>query len=140
MYLLDTNIVSELRKLAGGKCDPGVAKWVDAAAPEACFISAVTVKELEYGVMLVERRDAVRGAALRAWLEGMLEAWQTPVLPIDSQVARRAAHLHVPGPAPEADAYLAATALTRRLAVVTRSTVGFERFPGLEVVNPWPAA
>ncbi|MDR1118018.1 MAG: type II toxin-antitoxin system VapC family toxin [Bifidobacteriaceae bacterium] len=140
MYLLDTNVVSELRKLAGGKCDPGVARWVGTAAPEACFISAITVKELEYGVALVERRDAAQGAALRAWLEGMLEAWQTPVLSVDAQVARRAAHLHVPDPAPEADAYLAATAMTRRLAVVTRNTVHFERFAGLEVLNPWEPA
>ena len=137
MYLLDTNVVSELRKVPSGRADARVARWATAHPILHCFLSAVTVKELVYGVLQVERRDTEQGKRLRNWLEGVMADFAERVLPVDESVARRAAGLHVPDPAPEADAYIAASALTHGLCLVTRNVADFSRFPDLELVNPW---
>lgn len=100
----------------------------------------VTVLELERGILLLERRNAKQGAVLRRWLEGdVLPAFEGRVLPIDAQVARRSAALHVPDPRPERDALVAATALTHGLTVVTRNVGDFEPM-GVALLNPWRAA
>jgi toxin FitB len=138
MYLLDTNVVSELRKVRAGKADPGVAEWAASVPSARMFLSAITVHELEYGVLLAERADPGRGALLRRWLdEGVAAAFDQRVLPVDDVVARRGATLHVPDPAPFRDALIGATALVHRLVMVTRTVADFDRFAGLEVLNPW---
>lgn len=107
---------------------------------QLCLISVVTVLELERGILLMERRNAEQGAVLRRWLEGdVLPAFEGRVLPIDAQVARRSAVLHVPDPRPERDALIAATALTHGLTVVTRNVGDFEP-TGATLLNPWRAA
>ena len=138
-FLLDTNVVSELRRARTGKADPNVVAWAGAQPSGALFMSAITVLELELGVRQAERRDPEQGRGLRAWLEGqVLPAFDGRVLPVDVAVARRTATLHVPDPAPERDALIAATALVHSLTVVTRNTSDFDR-TNVALVNPWLA-
>jgi predicted nucleic acid-binding protein len=138
MFVLDTNVVSELRKVRSGKANLGVARWAEHARSAELFISVITVHELEHGVLLRERHDPKQGAVLRAWLDhSVATAFKNRVLPVDERVAQRAASLHVPDPVPVRDALIGATALVHGMAVVTRDTKDFERFNGLEVVNPW---
>jgi toxin FitB len=138
MFVLDTNTVSELRKARSGKANAGVGAWVTSVPAAQLFVSVVTIHELEYGVLLAERSDPRRGALLREWLDHSVpEVFVDRVLPVDEAVARRAAALHVPDPAPFRDALIGATALVHRMAVVTRNVSDFERFAGLAVVNPW---
>ncbi|MHB1929344.1 MAG: PIN domain-containing protein [Acidimicrobiales bacterium] len=138
MFVLDTNTVSELRKVRSGKANPGVGEWAAAVASAQLFVSVITIHEIEHGVLLAERSDPDRGAVLRAWLDHSVSvAFAERVLPVDEAVARRAAGLHVPDPAPFRDALIGATALVHYMAVVTRNAKDFERFAGLEVLNPW---
>jgi toxin FitB len=140
MFLLDTNVVSELRKVASGKAARGVAVWSEGTPAGSMFISAITVLELELGVLGIERRDAASGAVLRAWLETrVLPAFEARVLPVDTAVAGRCAALHVPDPRSERDALIAATALVHGMTVVTRNARDFEPMGG-DVLNPWAAA
>ena len=138
-FLLDTNVVSELRRARTGKADPNVVAWAGAQPSDALFLSAITVLELELGVRQAERRDPEQGRGLRAWLEGqVLPTFDGRVLPVDVAVARRTATLHVPDPAPERDALIAATALVHSLTVATRNTSDFDR-TGVALLNPWLA-
>ncbi len=137
-YLLDTNVVSELRKSAAA-INPRVREWVTAHSPETLFVSVITVMELEIGVARVERRDQHQGQRLRAWLdERVLTAFQGRVLAVDLEVAQRAAQMHVPDPRPERDTLIAATGLVHAMPVATRNTRDF-RVADVVVVNPWEA-
>jgi predicted nucleic acid-binding protein len=137
MFLLDTNVVSELRKAKAGKADPRVAAWARQVPSSSLFLSVVTVQELEIGVLLAERRDPRQGSLLRAWLDKqVLPLFADRILPVDTDVARRSAALHVPDPRPIRDALIAATALVHRLVVVTRD-VGDFGATGVELLDPW---
>ena len=137
MFLLDTNVVSELRRPA--QADAHVRSWAAKTPAELYALSVVTVQELERGTLLMERRDAKQGAILRRWLEEeVLTRLAARILAIDIAIARRCATLHVPDPRPERDALIAATALTHGLTVVTRNTVDFEPM-GVPILNPWLA-
>jgi len=138
MFVLDTNVVSELRRAASGMADEQVVSWASRIEPALAYISAVTAMELEIGVQLVERRDPSSGMVLRRWLDNDVHAaFEGRILPVDVEVARVAAALHVPDPAPVSDALIAATALVHSMSVVTRDTGSFGRFSGLNVINPW---
>lgn len=138
MFVLDTNVVSELRKVRAGKANPGIADWASGVSSGQMFLSSITIHELEHGVLLAERADASRGAVLRPWLDGSVAAaFAHRVLSVDEAVARRAAALHVPNPARFRDALIGATALVHRMTMVTRNVKDFERFDDLVVVNPW---
>lgn len=138
MFILDTNVVSELRKVRSGKANPGVTSWAERVSSAEMFLSAITIHELEHGVLLMERSDPPQGALLREWLDrSVAVAFTRRVLAVDEWVARRAAGLHVPDPASFRDALIGATALVNHMAVVTRNVADFERFDGLEVINPW---
>jgi len=136
-YLLDTNVISELRKVGDGKANPKVAAWVESEDAASFYISAITILELERGVLGILRRDARQGARLRTWLDNHVRPeFAGRILPIDDAVATRCAHLHVPNQRNEADALIAATALVHGLTIVTRNIADFEGI-GLVVVDPW---
>ncbi len=137
MFLLDTNVISELRKAGDGKADPSVVAWLSGMDASAFYLSAVTVMELDLGIRLVERRDPAQGARLRDWMDGrVLPEFAERTLPVDTAVALRCAGLHVPDPRPERDAFIAATALVHGMTVVTRNTADFTAL-GVDLVNPW---
>ena len=135
MFLLDTNVLSELRRR--DRTDRNVAAWADALDPADLFLSAITILEIEAGTLLIERRDPAQGALLRAWIDHrVLPAFAGRILAVDTAVAQRCARLHVPDPRAERDALIAATALVHRLKVATRNVADF-RPMGVEIVNPW---
>lgn len=137
MYVLDTNVVSELRKVRAGKADPNVAAWAERVDAADLFVSAITIMELELGVLLIERKDATQGAVLRAWLEQhVLPEFSGRTLPIDTAVAQRCARLHVPDKRGERDALIAATALVHSMTIVTRNVADFQS-TGVTIINPW---
>jgi len=136
-HLLDTNVVSELRKTGDGKADVNVVAWIGAQDTARFFISAITILELERGVLGVQRRDALQGSRLRSWLDDHVRPeFSGRILPVDDEIATRCAHLHIPDPRNEADALIAATALVHGLTVVTRNVRDFEG-TGVVVIDPW---
>lgn len=136
-YLLDTNVVSELRKIGDGKADSRVLAWIAAEDAARFFISALTILELERGALGVQRRDAAQGARLRAWLDNHVRpGFAGRILPVTAEIATRCAHLHIPDRRNEVDALIAATALVHDLAVVTRNVGDFEG-AGVVVIDPW---
>jgi predicted nucleic acid-binding protein len=140
MYLLDTNVISELRKARAGKADRHVAAWASNQRVAHLFVSVINIQELEIGVLLAERRDPRVGQLLRTWLDAhVLLAFGERILPVDTAVARRSAELHVPNPRPVRDGLIAATALVHGLTVVTRNVADFEP-TGVQILNPWTGA
>lgn len=139
MFLLDTNVVSELRKVGDGRADPGVMAWLDRTDAAICHVSALTLIELEIGILRIARRDAAQGSRLRLWMDSrVLPEFAGRTLPVDTAVALRCARLHVPDPRAERDALIAATALVHGLTVVTRNTADFAA-TGVPLLNPWAA-
>lgn len=137
MYLLDTNVVSELRKAKSGKADKNVKAWAESVSVTSLFLSSITILELETGILLIERRDSIQGATLRTWLDShVLPAFSGRILPVDVAVAQRCAKLHVPDPRADRDSLIAATALVHGMTVVTRNVADFEP-TGVEIFNPW---
>lgn len=135
-HLLDTNVISELRKPAW-RSDAGLRAWIADRAPSDLYLSAITVREVEVGIGRVARRDAVQGRRLQAWLDNeLLDVFSGRILPIDVPVARRAARLHVPDPRSERDALIAATAAVHGLTVVTRNVKDFAALD-VPILNPW---
>jgi len=140
MYVLDTNVVSELRKVRLGKADARVARWADSVEAAELYLSVITIQELEIGVLLAERRDPAQGAMFRTWLnDHVLPAFADRILSVDTAVAQRSASLHVPDARPIRDGLIAATALVHGMTVVTRNTVDFEP-TGVPTFNPWADA
>ena len=134
MFLLDTNVVSELRKT---QADPAVVAWARSVPAYKLYISAITLLEIETGILRLERRDPEQAAPLRNWLEvHVMSAFAGRVLSVNGAVARRCARLQVPDRSNECDALIAATALVHDLTVVTRNTRDFA-FSGAPVLNPW---
>lgn len=137
MFVLDTNVLSELRKVRLGKADANVAAWAQGVDAANLFVSAITIMELELGVLLIERKDAVQGAMLRAWLElQVLPEFAARTLPVDAALAQRCARLHVPDKRGERDALIAATALVHGMTLVTRNLADFKP-TGVTLLNPW---
>lgn len=135
-YLLDTNVVSELRK-RDGVADRNVIRWAARQDVDDLFISVVSVMEIDLGIRLVGRRDPVQAKALLAWFErAVLGDLADRILPISLDIALRTAALHVPNPRPERDAYIAATALSHGLTVITRNVADFKPMD-VPLLNPW---
>ncbi len=139
MYLLDTNVVSELRKAKTGKLNKNVLAWANTVSAADLFLSAITILELETGILLIERRDASQGAVLRTWLDThLLPAFSGRILSVDTAVAQQCAKLHVPNPRSDRDALIAATAMVHVMVVVTRNVADFKP-TGVKILNPWEA-
>lgn len=135
MYLLDTNVLSELRRPA--RADANVVAWAARTPAAAIWVSVISILEIEMGVLRIERRDLAQGAQLRSWLESqVLRPFENRILPVDLNVARRSAALHVPDPRADRDALIAATALVHGLTVATRNTGDFEA-ASVSLINPW---
>ncbi|MGH6787138.1 MAG: type II toxin-antitoxin system VapC family toxin [Novosphingobium sp.] len=137
MFLVDTNVVSESRKVRSGRAAPDVVAWLKATDPSTSFLSAMSLFELELGVVRIERRDAEQGKALRDWLDSVVKpGFAGRILPLDDAVATACAALHVPDPVSERDGWIAATALVHGLTLVTRN-VGDFAATGAKLLNPW---
>lgn len=135
MFLLDTNVISELRRR--DKADRNVVAWANEIPASNFFISVVSILEIELGAHLIARRDVAQGAILRAWIDSqVLVRFERRILAIDTAVALRCAQLHVPNPRAERDALIAATALVHGLTVVTRNVEDFKP-TGVALLNPW---
>lgn len=136
-YLLDTNVHSELRR--DDRANTTVRSWAMTCRPEDFCLSAITILEIELGVLRLARRDPQQSQPLRAWVKKTLKDFEGRIIPIDAEVALRSAALHVPEPKPDRDAYIAATALVHDLTVVTRNTRDFTR-TGIRLFNPWESS
>ena len=135
MYLLDTNVISEIRK--GSKSDVNVTSWAKSVSTSSLFLSVITILELETGVLIKERQDPSQGAILRTWLNThVLPAFSERILYIDVAVVQYCAKLHIPDRRPERDALIAATALVHGMTIVTRNVKDFDK-TGVEIYNPW---
>ena len=137
MYLLDTNIVSESRKLGTARVDRNVAIWLGRIDAEATFLSAMTLFELERGVQQMERRDAAQGLMLRRWFgDQIMPTYEGRILSLSAAVALVCASLHIPDPKSERDAWIAATAIDAGLTLVTRNVADFSAM-GVALINPF---
>lgn len=136
-YLLDTNVISELRKAGTPKANPQVIAWAKSIDAEEMFISALTLMEIEKGILKFARKDSQQAHHLQRWYQEQVLtefAWRT--LSIDSGVARLCAQLHIPDERPLTDALIAATAIHHELILVTRNVRDFDT-TGVMLLNPW---
>ena len=137
MFVLDTNVVSELRKLGDGRADARVTAWIAGQDAASFYISALTLMELEIGVLRIERCDARQGRRLRRWIDRhVLPEFRERTLPVDSAVALKCAKLPVPDPRAERDALIAASAMVHGMTVVTGNLADFEA-TGVALIDPW---
>jgi predicted nucleic acid-binding protein len=137
MFLLDTNVISELRKAKAGKADHNVVSWESHIPAASLFLSVIVLQELEIGVLRAERRDTTKGAILRAWLHNqVIPEFAHRTLPVDMEVALGSAALHVPDQAPVRDALIAATGLVHGMTIVTRNISDFAP-ARVALINPW---
>jgi len=136
-FLIDTNVVSELRK--GDRADAGVRTWFDEHVAAQLWLSVLVIGELRRGVELLRRRDAQTGEVLNGWLDSVTNDYSDRILPVTIEVCERWAMLSVPDPVPVIDGLLAATALEANLVLVTRNTIDIER-TGVEFINPFAGA
>lgn len=141
-FLLDTNVLSEMRKPATAaktktRIDPHVAAWLRSVPASALYLSVISILEVDIGILLLERRDARQAQVLRRWLEqNVLTAFRGRICDVNLAVARHAARLHIPNPSEDRDALIAATAAVQQMTVVTRNVAHFASL-GVPLLNPW---
>ena len=138
MFLLDTNILSEIRKISQGRADPALARWVQAIDFDRCHLCVITLLEIEQGILRVQHRgDEAQFLRLEKWLnDTVLPTFGTRILPIDAHTARVCARLHVPDQRPYNDALIAACAIRHGLTLVTRNTRDFAALQ-VPLLNPF---
>jgi predicted nucleic acid-binding protein len=135
MYLLDTNVISELRKAT--KADCRVKTWAEQVDMQFLHISVVSILEIRLGILSLQRKDTAQADILDGWLSRqVIPAFAGRIVPVDIDVALRCAELHVPNPRSDRDALITATAFVHGLTVVTRDTKDFQP-TGVKVLNPW---
>lgn len=133
-YLIDTNVVSELRK--GNRADPGVREWISSVADQGLFLSVLVIGELRRGIERVARRDEASAEVLERWLAGIAGDYGDRILPVDGAVAEEWGRINVPDPLPVVDGLLAATAIVHDLTLVTRNTADIASSPAT-TLNPF---
>lgn len=137
MYLLDTNVISEIRRLKQGKCHPNVANWVNCTSSELMYTNTIVLMELERGVLAIERKDKIQGQNLRNWMDNQVKpSFAGKILTIGEKTAEICAKLHIPDHAPENDAWIASSAIEHRLILVTRNVIDFKK-TGVQLFNPF---
>jgi len=136
MYLLDSNVLSELRPGKAAQ-SPVVRAWAATVPLKLFFLSSITILEQEEGVLREERRTPPGGQALRRWATEVHKLFAGRILAFGEREALLCAPRHVPDPKGRRDSMIAATALAHGLTLVTRNTRDFERIAGLRLVNPW---
>lgn len=137
MIILDTNVISETRRINTGRSNPHVEDWLRRQDADDLYLSVITISELEVGVLSMLRRDVQQGTILRNWLDQkVLVEFQDRILPLGLEAARLAASMQVPDHKEANDAYIAATALACRCPVATRNVKHFLSM-GVQVINPW---
>lgn len=135
MFLLDTNVISELRK--ADKANPHVVDWAKKITPSKMFVSVISIMELRMGILSLARKDTRQADVLSRWLDTLvLPTFSGRILSVDLAVANQCATLHVPDPRSDRDALIAATAIVHGFTVVTRNTKDF-RETGVSLINPW---
>jgi toxin FitB len=137
VYLLDINVLSELRKIAAGKADKKVTKWANSVDAAELYLSTITIQEIEIGIVLLERKDLAQANVFRRWLEEqVLPSFEKRILSVDVSVARRSARFYIPDPKPIRDSLIAATSVVHAMVMVTRNVADFKLL-GVNVLNPW---
>lgn len=137
MYLLDTNVVSELRKIGKGRADANVTRWFHSIKTRHTWLSVITLVEIQVGILRLERRDPASARHLADWFrDQLLPEYTNRILSLDIHAAMICAEFHIPEQSPLNDAYIAAIAKAHNLSVVTRNTRDFERF-GVRLINPF---
>ena len=138
MFLLDTNILSEIRKISQGKADPALARWTRTVDFDRCYLSVITLLEIEQGILRVQHRgDEAQFLRLQKWLnETVLTTFEPRILPVDRHTARICARLHVPDQRPYNDALIAASAIRHDLTLVTHNTRDFAALQ-VPLLNPF---
>jgi len=137
MFLLDTNVISELRKVRHGRTDPNFIAWSQGLRWSELFLSSITIYELELGVLRLAKYDHAQANELRTWLQDkVLTRFAERILPIDTSIARRGAWLQLSRTRGVEDTLIAATAKLHRMTVVTRNVRDFDD-TGVPVLNPW---
>ena len=137
MYLLDTNIIFELKKLDSGKIHPQVQRWAYSINLMQTKISVVSITEIRTGILSLARKEQAQAASLDNWFTNrLLPAYRTRTLSVDTEVALICAQLHIPTKRPINDAYIAATAIAHNLTPVTRNVRDFQGLP-LMLENPF---
>jgi hypothetical protein len=137
MYVLDTNVISELRPRRNRASDANVIAWARSVSPASLYLSTICVFELQMGILQKQRSDEAQASVLRSWLtDYVMRSFSDRILPVDTAVALRCAALHVPDPCSFRDALIAATALVHGMTVVTRNVSHFQR-SGVSLFDPW---
>lgn len=137
MYLLDTNVISELRKASTNRADPNVVNWASSISPVELFISVITILEIEMGILSVHRRDFKQGNILRNWMDNhVMSAFANRIIAFDLFAAKRCAQLHIPTPKSDRDAMIAASAITHGMTLATRNIIDFKDI-SVTLINPW---
>jgi toxin FitB len=137
MFVLDTNVISELRH---GKPNQSLAvrAWATAQPSSSFYLSAITLLELEMGIQALERKTPPQGSALRIWLNSVRLGFSGRILAFTENTAPICAALHIPNPRSDRDAMIAATAIEHGFTVVTRNEIDFVQ-TGVTIINPWHA-
>jgi len=132
-YLLDTNVLSEVRRPRG---DVGVKRWVSSVPAEDLYLSVLTLGEVRRGIGLLSRRDPVQAEVYEAWLATVLHDYADRVLPVDAEAAEEWGRMSVPDPVSVVDGLMAATVRVRNMTFVTRNTADVAR-TGVRLLNPF---
>ena len=137
MYLLDTNILGDIRKSHHPNCPALFKQWLNHVDLNLCYLSVISIYEIEQGILRKERTDTIQGQLLRTWFEQKIQPeFHHRILDLNTNIALKTAQLHVPNPASLADSFIGATALQHNLTLITRNTKDFQSF-GVKLFNPF---